>query len=70
MTPAPMIQAPIMSKPTQLLTVSEVARRFKVSESTIRRMETDGRLKATRTRWGMRLFDADEVEKVATTLPR
>lgn len=45
----------------RLLTVSEVARAHERSESTIRRL--DDVLKPERTASGMRIYDADLVEK-------
>jgi len=45
------------------LTVAETARLLKVSEQSVRTYERAGKLKAVKTRGGMRLFRVSEVEK-------
>jgi excisionase family DNA binding protein len=52
------------------LLVSETARKLGVAASTVRDMERDGRLKALKTPTGVRLFNADEVTKLAAERKR
>jgi len=47
------------------LTVGDVARRLNVSEDTVRSLERSGRLPATKTSAGWRLFDPGDVERLA-----
>ena len=47
------------------LTVGDVARRLNVSEDTVRSLERSGRLPATKTSAGWRLFDPGDVAKFA-----
>jgi excisionase family DNA binding protein len=54
----------------QPVTVGEAARILRVSEDTVRRLESKGTLRAARTGSGVRIFDRGEVERVATTRAR
>lgn len=47
-----------------LVSVSEAARRLGVTVDTVRRWETSGHIKATRTPGGQRRFSLSEVERV------
>ena len=52
------------------LTTSAVARALECSEAAVRKLEASGRLLATRTARGMRLFDPQEVARVAEARAR
>jgi excisionase family DNA binding protein len=47
-------------------TTSDVARELRVSESTVRQLERTGKLSATRTGTGIRVFKPDDVHRLAT----
>lgn len=47
------------------LTTSDVARELRISESSVRGLERSGRLPATRTATGIRLFDPADVRRMA-----
>jgi excisionase family DNA binding protein len=49
----------------KLLRTGDVALRLKVSPTYVRQLADTGLLKATKTVGGYRLFDADEVERLA-----
>jgi excisionase family DNA binding protein len=49
---------------SEFLLVSEVARELRCSGPTVRRLEAAGKLQATRTPTGVRLFTAVDVAKV------
>jgi excisionase family DNA binding protein len=51
----------------RLLTTTDAARRIGVSSETIRLWENSGKLPATRTHSGTRLFKLEDVERAATT---
>ena len=57
------------SRAPTFMTVSEVAARLNRSTETIRSYETSGRLPALRTARGLRLWNQDEVDRFAKTLP-
>jgi excisionase family DNA binding protein len=50
---------------TAPITTSEAARLLRVSEASVRQLERNGRLAATRTGTGMRLFIRSDVERLA-----
>ena len=50
---------------TKLLSVGDVARRFGVSSAAVVAMERTGKLRALRTEGGMRLFNREDVERLA-----
>jgi excisionase family DNA binding protein len=52
------------------MSTSLVARRLNCSEGTVRLLEQRGVLPAERTAGGMRLFDRDAVERLATKRQR
>jgi excisionase family DNA binding protein len=52
-----------MSEP---MTTSDAARLLRVSESAVRALERNGRLPATRTPSGMRIFSKQDVERLAS----
>jgi len=51
-----------------LLTVSDAARVLNRSADTVRTYERQGKLPAQRTRGGLRLFKASDVERLANQL--
>lgn len=55
---------------SEVLTVSEAARRLKVADGTVRRLADRGVLKVQRTSTGMRLFDRSDVDRVAAARER
>jgi excisionase family DNA binding protein len=54
----------------RFLLVTEAARVLEVAATTVREMDRDGRLKALKTPTGVRLFDANEVSKLAAERKR
>jgi excisionase family DNA binding protein len=48
----------------ELLTVGDAAQQLKVSETWVRQLERDGRITAIRTRSGVRLFRAEDVDRL------
>jgi len=54
----------------KFLLVTEAARVLEVAATTVREMDRDGRLKALKTPSGVRLFDANEVSKLAAERKR
>jgi excisionase family DNA binding protein len=48
-----------------ILTTTEVAKRLACSPDNVRRLEREGKLPATKTSTGQRLFDADSVDRLA-----
>ena len=50
---------------SQYLTSAQAARRLRVSPSTVRRYEREGRLSATLTAGGHRRYDPEDVERLA-----
>jgi excisionase family DNA binding protein len=53
-----------------MLTTSSVARRLGVAEVTVRLWARTGRLRATRTETGLRLFAPADVERLADEIKR
>lgn len=53
------------STTSQYLTSAQAARRLRVSPSTVRRYEREGRLSATLTAGGHRRYDPGDVERLA-----
>ena len=56
---------PATAKPKPFWLTSQVARRLGLSSQSIRLLERQGRLRATKTATGTRLFDPDDVEREA-----
>lgn len=54
----------------KFLLASEAARALNVAASTIRRWESSGALRASRTLGGTRVFSADDVRKLAAERER
>jgi DNA-binding transcriptional MerR regulator len=52
-------------QPKRFLLTGQVARRLNRSPETVRLLERQGRLRAIKTETGVRLFDADDVEREA-----
>jgi excisionase family DNA binding protein len=64
------LQSCFMHQATQFLLTSEVSRLLDVSAQTIRLWERLGRLRATKTEKGVRLFSRADVEQLALELER
>ncbi len=58
-------EGPNMVRPGRVLLTKEVAFRLGVSEVTVRVWERQGKLSAQRASGGVRLFDADEIDRLA-----
>ncbi len=54
-------------KTKELLGLDQTSKLLKVSKNTLRRWETEGKIKSTRTLGGHRRFSTEEIEKVKDT---